>query len=111
MTRFLQRYVFANFGYKLVSCGFAIALWWTISHDPKPAIVELTVPIEFHRIPSDLEISSLNIPEAQVRVRGPERLVHELRARDLHVEVAPAQLADIRVPAGKAGGRQGEFER
>ena len=77
----------------MVSVAFAIALWWTISHDPKPAIVELTVPIEFHRIPSDLEISSLNIPEAQIRVRGPERLVHELRARDLHVEV---DLSDVK---------------
>jgi len=87
MRSFLRRYVVANFGYKVVSVGCAIALWWTISHDPKPAVVELTVPIEFQHIPTDLEISSLNIPEAQVRVRGPERLVHELRTRDLHVEV------------------------
>lgn len=93
MRKFLQRYVFDNLGYKAVSVAFAIALWWNISHDPKPAVVELTVPIEFHRIPSDLEISSLNIPEAQVRVRGPERLVHELRARDLHVEV---DLSDVK---------------
>jgi YbbR domain-containing protein len=93
MSRFLQRYIFANFGYKVFSVAFAIALWWAISHDPKPAVVELTVPIEFHRIPTDLEISSLNIPEAQVRVRGPERLVHDLRTRDLHVEV---DLSDVK---------------
>src|SRR5689334_2300201 len=93
MRKFLRRSVFANFGYKVVSVAFAIALWWTISHDPKPAVVELAIPIEFQHVPTDLEISSLNIPEAQVRVRGPERVVHELRARDLHVEV---NLADAK---------------
>ena len=83
---FLQRYVFANFGYKLISLVFAVALWWVISHDP-PAAVELAVPIEFHRIPANLEISSLNIPEAQVMVSGPERIIHQLRAQEVHVEV------------------------
>jgi YbbR domain-containing protein len=83
---FLQRYVFANFGYKVISLVFAVALWWVISHDAT-AVVELAVPIEFHRIPGNLEISSANIPEAQVRVRGPERIIHALRAQDVHVEV------------------------
>jgi len=87
MISFLRRYVFANFGYKVVSLALAVALWWAISHDPKPAVVEMTVPIEFHRIPTDLEIASLNIPEAHVRVRGPERLIHQLRVQDIHVEV------------------------
>jgi YbbR domain-containing protein len=82
----LQRYVFAHFGYKVVSLLLAVGLWWAISHDPV-AEVEVTVPIEFHRIPSNFEISSVNIPEAQVRVRGPERLIHELRAQEVHVEV------------------------
>ncbi|HZE25897.1 MAG TPA: CdaR family protein [Terriglobales bacterium] len=86
MADFLRQYVFANFGYKVVSLALAVGLWWAISHDPVAA-VGLTVPIEFHNIPSNLEISSLNIPEAQVRVRGPERLIHELRPQEVHVEV------------------------
>jgi YbbR domain-containing protein len=89
---FLRRYVFANFGYKVISLAFAIALWWVISHDAT-AVVGLTVPIEFRRIPGNLEISSLNIPEAQVRVRGPERTIHNLRPQDVHVEV---DLRDVK---------------
>ena len=46
MIDFLQRYVIANFGYKIISLGLAIGLWWAISHDPV-AEVEVTVPIEF----------------------------------------------------------------
>jgi YbbR domain-containing protein len=91
MIDFLQRYVFAHFGYKVISLGLAVALWWAVSHDPV-AEVGVTVPIEFHRIPSNLEISSVNIPEAQVRVRGPERLIHELRTQEVHVEVDLAEV-------------------
>jgi len=83
---FLRRYVLANFGFKVISLVFAIALWWVVSHDAQ-AVVGLTVPIEFRHIPADLEISSLNIPEAQVRVRGPERTIHNLRQQDVHVEI------------------------
>jgi YbbR domain-containing protein len=86
MLDLLQRYVFAHFGYKVVSLALATGLWWAVAHDPV-AEVEVTVPIEFHRIPTNLEISSLNIPQAQVRVRGPERLIHELRTQEVHVEV------------------------
>jgi YbbR domain-containing protein len=38
-------------------------------------------------MPEDLEISSQNIPSAQVRVRGPERLVRKLQASDVHEEI------------------------
>ena len=86
MADFFRQYVFAHFGYKIVSLGLAVGLWWALSHDPI-AEVGITVPIEFHNIPSSLEISSLNIPEAQVRVRGAERLIHELRPQEVHVEV------------------------
>jgi YbbR domain-containing protein len=89
---FLRQYVFAHFGYKVVSLGLAVGLFWAISRDPAAA-VGVTVPIEFHNIPSNLEISSLDIPEAQVRVRGPERLIHDLRPQEVHVEV---DLAGVR---------------
>jgi YbbR domain-containing protein len=92
MFDFLQRYVFAHFSYKVVSLLLAIGLWWAVAHDPV-AEVEVTVPIEFQKIPTNLEISSVNIPEAQVRVRGPERIIHEMRAQEVHVEV---DLADVK---------------
>jgi diadenylate cyclase len=82
----LQRYVFAHFGYKVVSLALAVGLWWAVAHDPV-AEVEVSVPIEFHRIPQNLEISSVNIPEALVRVRGPERVIHDMRPQEVHVEV------------------------
>jgi len=38
-------------------------------------------------MPDDLEISSENIPSAQIRVRGPERLVRQLQPSDVHEEI------------------------
>jgi YbbR domain-containing protein len=86
MIDFLQRYVIANFGYKVISLALAIGLWWAISHDPV-AEVSVTVPIEFHNIPANLDISSVDISEVQVRIRGPERLIHQMRPQDVHMEV------------------------
>ena len=53
----------------------------------KPAEVAVRVPIEFQHVPQHLEISSVTIPEAQIRVRGPERLIRQLRSTDLHAEL------------------------
>ena len=47
----------------------------------------MRVPIEFQHVPSGLEISSVTIPDAQIRVRGPERLIRELRSTDIHAEL------------------------
>lgn len=83
---FLRQYVLHNLGLKLVSIALAIGLWLVVSRDPV-AEVAVTVPIEFHRIPENVEISSEKIPEAQIRLRGPERLISRLQASDVHPEI------------------------
>jgi len=86
MASFLHRYVVQNFGLKAVSLLLALGLWLAVARDPT-AEVAVTVPIEFRHIPENLEISSERIPEAQIRVRGPERLVRRLRPVDVHAEI------------------------
>jgi len=61
-------------------------LWLAVARDPV-AEVAVDVPIEFHNIPQNLEISSENIPRAQIRLRGPERVVHRLQASDVYAEI------------------------
>ena len=86
MRDFFRTYVLHNLGLKIFSLLFAVGLWLAVARDPV-AEVAITVPIEFHHIPDNLEINSENIPAAQVRVRGPARLVHGLRPDEVHVEV------------------------
>src|SRR5580700_11885859 len=87
MMSFLRRWVLHNFWLKILSLVLATGLWWWISPDQEPAEVAVRVPIEFQHVPSGLEISSVTIPEAQIRVRGPERLIRELRSTDIHAEL------------------------
>jgi len=86
MTDFIQRWVLHNFGLKLISLALAVGLWLAVARDPI-AEVAVEVPIEFHHIPENLEISSENIPQGQIRVRGPERLVRRLQPSDVHAEI------------------------
>jgi YbbR domain-containing protein len=93
MISFLRRWVLHNFWLKVLSLVMATGLWWWISPDQEPAEVAVRVPIEFQHVPPQLEISSATIPDAQIRVRGPERLIRELRSADIHAEL---ELADAK---------------
>jgi len=86
MRDFLHRYVLHNLGLKLVSLALAVGLWLAVARDPM-AEVAVNVPIEFHNMPENLEISAENIPTAQIRLRGPQRIVHQLRSSDVYVGV------------------------
>jgi len=83
---FLQRTFVHNMGLKIVSLSLAIGLWTVVARDPI-AEVEMKVPIEFHNLPDNLEIDSASFTEAQIRVRGPERVIHQLQARDVHAGI------------------------
>lgn len=87
----LKRIFVQNFGIKLISLLLAIGLWLVVSRDPV-AEVELQVPIEFRNVPQNLEIDSASFTEAQVRVRGPGRLIHRLRPTDVRAEIDLASV-------------------
>jgi YbbR domain-containing protein len=86
MSNFVQRAVVHNMGLKAVSVLLAIGVWFVVARDPI-AEVEVRIPIEFRNLPDNLEIDSASFTEAQIRVRGPERLVHSLQASDARAEV------------------------
>jgi YbbR domain-containing protein len=87
MMGFVQRIVFHNFTLKLMSLLLATALWFSISRDEQPAEVAVRSPIVFQHVPPNLEISTESIPEAQIRVRGPERIIRQLRVNEVQAEI------------------------
>jgi len=93
MISFFQRHVLHNFGLKVLSLLLATGLWFLISPDEQPAEVAVRAPIVFQHVPAQLEISSEAIPEAQIRVRGPERVIRQLQANEIHAEI---ELADVK---------------
>jgi YbbR domain-containing protein len=87
MIGFFKRYVFHNFGLKILSLLLATGLWFMISRDEQPAEVAVRAPIVFQHVPASLEISSESIPEAQIRVRGPERSIRALKVNEVQAEI------------------------
>jgi YbbR domain-containing protein len=88
---FLRKYVFHNFGMKVLSLAVAVLLWMAVTRDPV-AEVALNVPVEFHNAPEHLEISSETIPQVMVRVRGPVREVRALTPSEVHVVIDLANV-------------------
>lgn len=91
MIPLVQRYVLHNFGLKFLSLLLATGLWFLISPHEQPAEVAVRAPIVFQHVPPHLEISSELIPEAQIRVRGPEGIIRQLQANEIQPEI---ELAD-----------------
>jgi len=94
MTDFFQRYVLHNFGIKVLSLLLATGMWFMISRDEQPAEIAVRAPIVFQHVPTQLEISTESIPETQIRVRGPERIVRQLKGNEVQAEI---DLADAKV--------------
>jgi YbbR domain-containing protein len=92
MIAFFKRYVWHNLGLKVLSLVLAAGLWYSLSHE-QPAEVALRAPVVFQNVPQQLEISSESIPEAQIRVRGPERVIRQLQADEVRAEI---NLADVK---------------
>lgn len=94
MMTFFKRYVLHNIGLKFLSLVLATGLWFMISPAEEPAEVALRAPVVFKHVPPHLEISTESIPEAQIRVRGPERIIRNLQANEVHAEI---DLADVTI--------------
>jgi YbbR domain-containing protein len=86
MRDFFRRHVAHNFGLKVLSLALAVGLWLAVAHD-QPAEVAVEVPVEFHNIPANMEISSENVSRVQIRLSGPARTIHRLQPSDIYAEV------------------------
>ncbi|HEV2689636.1 MAG TPA: CdaR family protein [Bryobacteraceae bacterium] len=91
MASVFQRVVVQNFSLKLMSVLLAAGLWFVVARDPV-AEVEIKVPIEFRSLPENLEIDSATFTQAQIRVRGPERVIHRLDTSEVRAEINLANV-------------------
>jgi len=86
MSDFFQRAVLHNLGLKLIALALAVGFWLAVARDPV-AEVAVDIPVEIRDLPQDLEISSEIVPKAQIRLRGPERVIHELQPSDVYAAI------------------------
>jgi YbbR domain-containing protein len=88
---FLRRHLFHNLGLKLTALILATGLWLAVASSP-PAELAVNVGIIFRNLPNQLEISSVSIPNVQVRVRGPERIVRRIDPSEVRAEIDLAEV-------------------
>ena len=65
----VRKHVIHNLPLKIMAVLIAGWLWAVVARQPI-AEVGVTVHIEFHNVPPNLEIATENLPEAHVRLRG-----------------------------------------
>jgi YbbR domain-containing protein len=78
--------VFNNLGLKLTALALAVGLWLAVTRDPV-AEVAVEVSVEVRDLPQNLEISSEIAPKAQIRLRGPERIIRHLQSSDVYAAI------------------------
>jgi len=92
MFRKLFDAVFHDFWLKLLSIAIALLIWYGLARDPV-AEVAFNVPVEFRHPPDNLEYSVSSagdsgkremLPTAEIRVRGPERILRQLTYANIH---------------------------
>jgi YbbR domain-containing protein len=86
LGNFFRKYVLKNLALKVASLAVAVLLWWVVGRDPTIAI-PMTVPLEFHHAPDNLEMNSDGPLQAQITMRGPERLLRQITASEVHAVI------------------------
>jgi YbbR domain-containing protein len=81
-----RRWFLHNLPLKVLSVVLAVGLWYAVSREPVSEVV-VSVPVQFRNVPDDLEIGSEHIPQVEIRVRGPARVVRDLKPSDVRAEI------------------------
>ena len=71
---------------KLLSLIIAILMWYGVARDPVSEVA-LRVPVEFARPPQNLEYTSDVLPQAQILLRGPARVLRDVAPESVHLVV------------------------
>ena len=81
---FLRRYVFHNFGLKLLSLAAAVVLWSLMATEPELETT-ISVPVEFHNAPKNLEVISDQDSNVHLEVKGPPSKLRTINRGDVAV--------------------------
>jgi len=82
----LRHLVFDHLGLKLTSFVIAVLMWYGVARDPVSE-VSFRIPVEFSRPPEGLDYISDVVPQAQIRLRGPARVLRDLTPERVHATI------------------------
>ena len=74
MKEWFLRTVLHNGWLKVLALAIAVLLWSAVAREPRVEVAH-TVPVEFANVPQGLAINTDKVPEVQIWLNGPERVV------------------------------------
>lgn len=104
MKRLLKNIFLKNWGLKLFSFLLAVLIWFAII--PKEKVFSekiLTVPLELHNIPSNMEVVEKPVSTVDIKIRAPQRLINDLSQANVHavLDLRNASIDEREYPLNK----------
>ncbi|NIO48177.1 MAG: hypothetical protein GTN73_01875 [Candidatus Aminicenantes bacterium] len=112
MKRFFKNLFLKNWGLKLFSFLLALILWLTLI-TPEKVFSEktLTIPLELHNIPSEMELIERPLATIDVKIRASKSLINNITSANVHAvlnlekasldqEDYPLNKSMISIPSG-----------
>lgn len=81
-----MRWLFRNFGYKLLALGVALLLWG-VSHGTQPIERGFDVPLVLRGVPENLVVTDQSTDAVNVRVKGSQAALRSLSVSDVQYVV------------------------
>ncbi len=81
-----MRWLFGNFGYKLLAAGVALLLWG-VSHGTKPVERGFDVPTALQGVPESLVVTDQSTDAVNIRVKGSQAALRSLSVADIEYVV------------------------
>ncbi len=112
MKRFFKRLFLKNWGLKLFSFILALILWLTLITPEKVFSDKwLTIPLELHNIPPEMELMEKPPESVDVKIRASKSLINDITSANVHAvlnlekasldqEDYPLRKSMISIPSG-----------
>jgi YbbR domain-containing protein len=95
MNRLLRNIFLRNWGLKLFSFLLAVVIWFILIPEEKMSADKIvTVPLELHNIPQNMEVVEKPDSPVNIRIRAPRRLINDITPANVH---AVLDLQDVSV--------------
>jgi YbbR domain-containing protein len=104
MRRFIKNLFLKNWGLKLFSLLLALLLWLILIPEEKISLEKtLTVPLELHNIPSEMELVERPPSTVDVTIRAPQRLINQINSATVHavLNLENASIDQVDYPLNK----------
>jgi YbbR domain-containing protein len=88
MIKIIRNLLVRNWELKLLSLLLAFILWLSLIPEEKTLSDKtLTIPLETHNIPADMELVEKPDPTVDVTIRAPNRMINEISAVNVFVKL------------------------